>query len=318
QGTLNGLGERCGNANLCTIIPTLMLKAPYRDRFEIGVSVEGLKDLRRASLMLDEVLNRQPNRHAPYVGAAAFAHKAGLHASAIVKDPATYEHIEPEAVGNARIIPMSNQAGRSNLLRRLAEAGIAVERDDPRLGHLLAAVKEREDQGFAYDSAEASFTLLARRMLGCLPVFFEVDRYRVSIERRFNALGERVTASEAVVAVHVDGERMISASESIDPVSHTDQGPVNALALALQKDLGRYQDYIRDLRLVDFKVRIIGAGTEAVTRVLLDSSDDTGEVWSTVGVSANIVDASFQALEDAIVTKLIRMKAPAIRMAVHG
>ncbi|MBK0397949.1 citramalate synthase [Limibaculum sp. M0105] len=318
QGTLNGLGERCGNANLCSIIPTLMLKSPYRERFDIGVSEDGLKELRRASHLLDEVLNRQPDRHAPYVGAAAFAHKAGLHASAIIKDPSTYEHVDPDMVGNQRVIPMSNQAGRSNLLRRLGDAGIEVDRDDPRLGHLLAAVKEREDQGFAYDSAEASFNLLARRMLGCLPVFFEIDRYRVSIERRYNALGERVTASEAVVAVHVDGERMISASESIDPVTHQDQGPVNALALALQKDLGRYQEYIDDLRLVDFKVRIIGAGTEAVTRVLLDSSDDTGEVWSTVGVSANIVDASFQALEDAIVTKLIRMKAPAVRMAVHG
>ena len=318
QGTLNGLGERCGNANLCSIIPTLKLKAPYRDRFEIGVNDDGLKELRHLSAQLDEILNRQPNRHAPYVGAAAFAHKAGLHASAILKDPSTYEHVEPEAVGNRRVIPMSNQAGRSNLLRRLAEAGIRADRDDPRLAHLLAAVKEREDQGFAYDSAQASFEILARRMLGCLPVFFQVDRYRVSIERRFNAVGERVTASEAVVAVHVDGERMISASESVDPQTHQDQGPVNALALALQKDLGRFQDYIADLRLVDFKVRIIGAGTEAVTRVLLDSSDDTGEIWSTIGVSPNIVDASFQALEDAIVTKLIRMKAPASRMAVNG
>jgi 2-isopropylmalate synthase len=213
---------------------------------------------------------------------------------------------------------MSNQAGRSNLAQRLAEAGIEVERDDPRLGHLLAAVKEREDQGFAYDSAEASFEILARKMFGILPEFFEVDRYRVSIERRFNALGERVTASEAVVAVMIDGERMISASESIDPETHADQGPVNALALALRKDLGRYQEYIDDLRLVDFKVRIVGAGTEAVTRVLLESCDDSGAYWSTVGVSANIVDASFQALEDAIVAKLIRMKAPAVRMAVHG
>ena len=318
QGTLNGLGERCGNANLCSIIPTLMLKSPWRERFEIGVDADGLKSLRHVSVMLDELLNRQPDRHAAYIGGAAFAHKAGLHASAIIKDPSTYEHIEPASVGNTRIIPMSNQAGRSNLLRRLGDAGIEVKRDDPRLGHLLAAVKEREDQGFAYDSAGASFEILARRMLRVLPVFFEVDRYRVSIERRFNALGERVTASEAVVAVQIEGERMISASESIDPETHADQGPVNALSRALRKDLGRYQTYIDDLRLVDFKVRIVGAGTEAVTRVLLDSSDDTGALWSTVGVSANIVDASFQALEDAIVSKLIRMEAPAIRMALHG
>ncbi|MEM9737321.1 MAG: citramalate synthase, partial [Pseudomonadota bacterium] len=310
QGTLNGLGERCGNANLTSLIPTLLLKPRYAERFETGISPEALPGLRRASIMLDEILNRAPNRHAPYVGAAAFAHKAGLHASAIVKDPTTYEHIDPGAVGNERIIPISNQAGRSNLLRRLGEAGLEVARDDPRLGTLLALVKEREDQGWAYDQAAASFDLLARRHLGLMPRFFEVDRYRVSIERRFNATGERVTASEAVVVVHLDGERMISASESIDPVSREDQGPVNALARALRKDLGRYQAYIEDLHLTDFKVRIIGDGTEAVTRVLLESADRHGAIWSTLGVSANIVDASFQALEDAVLTKLIRDGAP--------
>jgi len=313
QGTLNGLGERCGNANLCSIIPTLMLKAPYRDRFETGVTQVGLRELRRASIMLDEVLNRQPDRHAPYVGSAAFAHKAGLHASAIVKDPTTYEHIDPDAVGNARIIPMSSQAGRANLIRRLAEAGIEAERDDPRLAPLLAEVKTREDQGFAYDMAEASFDILARRHLGLLPRFFEVDRYRVTVERRFDARGNWVTASEAVVVVNVDGDRMISASESLDPVSREDQGPVNALARALAKDLGTYQSYIEDMQLVDFKVRIIGQGTEAMTRVLLDSQDGAGERWSTMGASPNIVDASFQALEDAIIFRLLRGGAPAGR-----
>jgi len=311
QGTLNGLGERCGNANLCSLIPTLMLKSPYADRYEIGVNAEALGELRRVSVMLDEILNRRPDPHAAYVGAAAFAHKAGLHASAIVKDPKTYEHVVPEAVGNERVIPMSGQAGRSNLIRRLAESGIDVARDDRRLGPLLADVKAREDQGFAYDQAAASFEILARRHLGMLPRFFEVDRYRVSVERRFDARGERVTASEAVVVVHVDGRRMISASESVDPVNREDQGPVNALARALQKDLGTFQRFIEDLRLVDFKVRIIGDGTEAVTRVLLDSADSAGGLWSTLGVSANIVDASFQALEDAIVYKLLREGAPA-------
>lgn len=310
QGTLNGLGERCGNANLTSLIPTLLLKSPYAERFETGIDTDRLPELRRVSLMLDEVLNRQPNRHAPYVGAAAFAHKAGLHASAIARDPSTYEHVPPERVGNARVIPMSNQAGRANLLSRLAEAGIVVAPDDPRLGPLLAHVKEREDQGFAYDSAGASFVLLARRYLGQLPEFFSIDRYRVTVERR--RVGDRLmTLSEAVVVVHVDGERMISASESLDPVSKSDQGPVNALAKALRKDLGRYQGAIDDLRLIDFKVRIIGAGTEAVTRVLIDSADATGARWSTVGVSANIVDASFQALEDAIITKLLRAGAVA-------
>ncbi|MEO0822430.1 MAG: alpha-isopropylmalate synthase regulatory domain-containing protein, partial [Pseudomonadota bacterium] len=311
QGTLNGLGERCGNANLCSLIPTLLLKEPYASRYETGVAVEDLPQLRRVSALLDDILNRQPNRHAPYIGAAAFTHKAGLHASAILKDPTTYEHVAPESVGNRRVIPMSNQAGRANLVRRLAEAGLAVDPKDPRLVGLLAEVKTREDQGYAYDSAAASFEILARRHLGLLPGFFTVDRYRVTAERRFNAIGERVTVSEAVVAVHLDGKRMISASESIDPETQADQGPVNALARALRKDLGRYQADIDDMRLVDFRVRIIGAGTEAVTRVLLDSADAAGNQWSTVGVSANIVDASFQAVEDAIIARLLRAESDA-------
>jgi 2-isopropylmalate synthase len=310
QGTLNGLGERCGNANLCTIIPTLMLKAPFRDRFETGVDEAGLASLTRVSRMLDDVLNRQPNRHAPYVGAAAFAHKAGLHASAILKDPSTYEHIPPETVGNARVIPMSNQAGRSNLIRRLAEAGIETAPDDPRLSTLLAEVKEREDRGYAYDSAQASFELLAREHLGQTPAFFAVERFRVTVERRHNAVGEEVTVSEAVVVVNVDGERMISASESLDPVSKRDQGPVNALVRALKRDLGKYQAYIDDMTLTDFKVRILTGGAEAVTRVLIEHRDSRGARWSTVGVSANIVDASAQALLDAVTWKLIRDQAP--------
>jgi len=313
QGTLNGLGERCGNANLVSIIPTLLLKPTYAERFETGIAPEALPRLRAASLMLDGILNRAPNRHAPYVGAAAFAHKAGLHASAIMKDPTTYEHVAPEATGNERVVPMSNQAGRSNLVKRLAEAGIEANPKDRRLGELLRHVKEREDQGFAYDSAQASFELLARRYLGLLPKFFHVDRYRVSAERREDSPDGPVTVSEAVVVVYVDGVRMISASESIDPVSGGDQGPVNALSRALRKDLGRYQGYIDDLRLIDYKVRIIGAGTEAVTRVLIDSADSQGNTWSTVGVSPNIVDASFQALEDAVFTKLILAGAPAAK-----
>ena len=305
QGTLNGLGERCGNANLTSLIPTLVLKPLYKTSYETGIKEENLPKLRSASLMLDEILNRVPDRQAPYVGAAAFAHKAGLHASAIVKNPTTYEHVPPEAVGNERVIPMSNQAGRSNLVDRLAKAGIEVDKTDSRLGPLLALVKEREDRGFAYDSAGASFEVLARRTLGLMPKFFEVERYRVSVERRTNAMGEEVTVSEAIVVVHVDGLRQISASESQDPVTKSDQGPVNALSRALFKDLGSYQCLIDRLKLVDFKVRILNGGTEAVTRVLIDSTDGQG-VFSTVGVSANIVDASFQALEDAIVTCLMR------------
>ena len=311
QGTLNGLGERCGNANLVTLIPTLLLKQPYADRYETGVDAEGLTRLAGVSRMLDEILNRPPNRQAPYVGAAAFAHKAGLHASAIAKDPTTYEHVPPERVGNARVVPMSSQAGRSNLVRRLAEAGLEADPKDARLGPLLAEVKAREDQGFAYDSAQASFEILARDHLGLRPRFFEVERFRVTVERRHNAVGEVVAVSEAVVVVNVDGTRSISASESIDPVTGADQGPVNALARALRRDLGKYQDYIDDLRLTDFKVRILTGGTEAVTRVLIESRDRDGKRWSTVGVSPNIVDASAQALLDAVEWKLIRDGAPA-------
>ncbi len=305
QGTLNGLGERCGNANLITLIPTLMLKPPFRDAFTIGVSHAGLASLTRLSRMLDDILNRVPQKSLPYVGASAFTHKAGLHASAILKNPATYEHIDPAVVGNTRIVPMSNQAGLSNLRRRLNEAGIEVKANDSRLADILTEIKSREDRGFAYDTAEASFELLARQHLGLLPTFFEVKRYRVTVERRKNKYDQTVTLSEAVVVVRINGRKVLSVSESLDETGR-DSGPVNALAKALAKDLGPYQACIDDMRLVDFKVRIIDGGTEAVTRVIIDSEDSAGRRWSTVGVSANIVDASFQALLAAITWKLIR------------
>ncbi len=305
QGTLNGLGERCGNANLTTLIPTLLLKEPYRSRFETGVSEAALKQILRTSRMLDDILNRVPLRAAPYVGASAFAHKAGLHASAILKDPATYEHIDPALVGNERLIPMSNQAGQSNLRARLAQAGIDVDPKDPRLGRILDVVKEREVQGYAYDGAQASFELVARRELGLCPSFFEVKRYRVTVERRKNKYDRMVSLSEAVVVVKIGDRKMMSVSDSMDEEGH-DRGPVNALAKALAKDLGPWQACIDDMKLVDFKVRITNGGTEAVTRVIIDSEDGQGRRWSTVGVSANIVDASFEALLEAIQWKLIR------------
>ncbi|MEI2804783.1 citramalate synthase [Albidovulum sp.] len=304
QGTLNGLGERCGNANLTSLIPTLLLKEPYADRFQTGVTPEALAGLTRASRLLDDILNRVPLRSAPYVGASAFAHKAGLHASAILKDPATYEHIDPARVGNERLIPMSNQAGQSNLRARLAAAGIAVAPGDARLSRILETVKTREDQGYAYDGAQASFELLARAELGLLPDFFEVKRYRVTVERRKNKYNEMITLSEAVVVVKIGGEKMLSVSESMDETG-SDRGPVNALSKALAKDLGPYQCCIDDMKLVDFKVRITQGGTEAVTRVIIDSEDGAGHRWSTVGVSPNIVDASFEALLDAITWKLV-------------
>jgi len=305
QGTLNGLGERCGNANLTTLIPTLLLKEPFASQFETGVSLDALKGLRKASRMLDDILNRVPAKQAAYVGASAFAHKSGLHASAIAKDPSTYEHIDPAAVGNSRIVPMSNQAGQSNLKARLADAGIEVELGNPALARIVERIKEKEAQGFSYDTAQASFELLAREELGTLPEFFEVKRYRVTIERRKNKRGKMVSLSEAVVVTKVNGERFLNVSESQGP-DGSDQGPVNALSRALSKDLGPYQQYIEDMQLVDFKVRITNGGTEAVTRVIIDSEDAQGRRWSTVGVSANIVDASFDALVDAINWKLIR------------
>ncbi|UWQ94300.1 citramalate synthase [Rhodobacteraceae bacterium M385] len=304
QGTLNGLGERCGNANLTTLIATLLLKEPYRSAYDTGIAEEKLAGLTRLSRMLDDILNRVPHRQAPYVGASAFAHKAGLHASAIVKNPTTYEHIEPETVGNARIIPMSNQAGQSNLRKRLADAGLQVVKGDPALARILDTIKEREDQGYSFDTAQASFELLARRELGLLPDFFEVKRYRVTVERRKNKYNQMISLSEAMVVVKVGGVKTLSVSESMDETG-SDRGPVNALSKALAKDLGPYQNLIEDIHLVDFKVRITQGGTEAVTRVIIDSEDSNGRRWSTVGVSPNIVDASFEALLDAVNWKLI-------------
>ena len=300
QGTLNGIGERCGNANLATIIPTLMLKPVFSDRFEIGVSEAQLQDLTRVSRAFDDQLNRASDRQAPYVGAFAFATKAGIHASSIAKDPSTYEHVPPESVGNERNIMVSQQAGKSNLLTALKRYGIALDKDDARLERLLRTVKEREARGYSYDGAEASFVVLARSVLGTLPHFFEVESYRASVERRHNAKGQTVNVTEAVVKVTVDGERLMSVAEG--------NGPVNALDLALRKDLGKFSAEIADLELVDFKVRILNGGTGAVTRVLVESRDATGERWSTIGVSANIIDASFEALYESITYKLLKTR----------
>ncbi len=301
QGSLNGLGERCGNANLCSIIPTLLLKSEFAEKFEIGVSVDKLQQLTKISHTLDELLNRAPDRHAPYVGASAFATKAGIHASAVMKDPRTYEHVPPESVGNRRRVLVSDQAGKSNILAELERIGVAVEKNDPRVVRLLDEVKDKEALGYAYEAADASFELLARRVIGGVPDFFAVERFRVDVERRHNAEGELVTMSEAVVKVSIDGQSLISAAEG--------NGPVNALDLALRKDLGKYQKYIEDLELLDFRVRVFQGGTDAVTRVLIEFGDKDGERWSTVGVSANLIDASFQALLDAINYKLLKAGA---------
>lgn len=298
QGTLNGIGERCGNANLVTIIPTLVLKPAYAERFETGITAERLTGLSRLSRAFDELLNRAPEAQAPYVGASAFATKAGIHASALAKEPKTYEHVEPESVGNRRRVMVSDQGGKANFLAELKRRGIEVARDDHRLDTLIALVKEREAEGYAYEGADASFELLARRTLGTVPEFFKVESFRCMVERRFDANGNIKTVSEAIVKIEVEDETRMSVAEG--------HGPVNALDIALRKDLGRYQNEIADLELVDYKVRILNGGTEAITRVLIESQDGTGGRWWTVGVSDNVIDASFQALMDSIVFKLMK------------
>jgi len=297
QGTINGLGERCGNANLVSVIPNLMLKMGY----ETGISAEGLRHLTHVSRLLDERLNRAPDRHQPYVGESAFAHKGGLHVSAVERDPRTYEHIDPELVGNGRHIVVSDQAGRSNVIARLRECGLAVDPADPRINQLVEEVKEREHKGYTYDGAEASFELYARRLLANVPEYFRLTSFRVIDERRWNARDELITLSEATIKVKVnDHPQFITVAEG--------NGPVNALDSALRRALITYYPALGDLKLVDYKVRILtpDAGTEAVTRVVIESSDDSGGHWATVGVSTNVIDASYNALHDAITYKLFR------------
>jgi 2-isopropylmalate synthase len=290
QGTLNGLGERCGNANLVSLLPTLMLKMG----FSTGVGLDGLKRLTHLSRVLDERLNRAPNRHAPYVGESAFAHKGGLHVSAVEKDPRCYEHVDPDAVGNRRHVVVSDQAGRSNLVARLRELGIDASEAGEKLGALLDIVKQREHDGYAYDGAEASFELLARRMLGSAPEFFRLQSFRVIDERRWNARAELVTLSEATVKIEVGGDQHMSVAEG--------NGPVNALDAALRKVLTPIYPSLAAVRLTDYKVRILTPqdGTKAVTRVMIETSDGAAETWSTVGVSGNVIDASYNALHDSL------------------
>lgn len=304
QGTLNGIGERCGNANLVTLIATLGLKPAWSDRFETGIAGDSLKGLTRLSRWFDELLNRSPAQQAPYVGSSAFATKAGIHASALIKEPSTYEHVEPDKVGNIRHIMVSDQGGKSNFINELNRRGVQVAKDDPRLDTLISIVKEREAAGYAYEGADASFELLARRTLGEVPDFFEVVSFRSLVERRHNAVGKVITVAEAVVKVNIDGEERMSVAESAN-------GPVNALDMALRKDLGKYQAEIADLELADFKVRILNGGTEAITRVLIESRDASGMRWWTVGVSENIIDASFEALMDSITFKLMKNRGHA-------
>ncbi len=301
QGTLNGLGERCGNANLISIIPSLMLKMGY----ETGISHNDLTQLTHVSRVLDERLNRSPNRGAAYVGESAFAHKGGLHVSAVEKDPKCYEHIVPELVGNHRTIVVSDQAGRSNILARFREIGIEIDGLDseklgPKVNRLVELVKEREHDGYAYDGAEASFELLARRVLEEVPEYFKLSSFRVIDERRWNAKGDLITLSEATVKLSVGDEEYMTVAEG--------NGPVNALDTALRKVLTPVYPELEQLHLVDYKVRILtpNEGTGALTRVMIETDDGHGHRWSTVGLSTNVIDASYEALRDSLTYKLYR------------
>ncbi|MEQ8441592.1 MAG: citramalate synthase [Alphaproteobacteria bacterium] len=297
QGTINGLGERCGNANICSLIPSLMLKMGYRT----GLTEDGLKGLTELSRLLDERLERPSNRHQAYVGDAAFSHKGGLHVSAVAKDPRTYEHIPPETVGNRRHIVVSDQAGRSNIVARLEENGIEME--EKALRRLLEDIKEREFLGYAYDGADASFELLAYHAKGEVPDYFDISRFRVMDERRHNAVGKLITESEATVQVDLKGRQIMRVAMG--------NGPVNALDTALREAVLEIYPDLSSMQLVDYKVRILpppkgSTGTDAVTRVSIESEDDEGHRWTTVGVSPNIIDASVIALYDAYAYKLMR------------
>ncbi len=298
QGTINGVGERCGNANLIAIIPSLALKLGYKT----AVSEQKLKQITKLSRFLDERLNRPSNPHAAYVGEAAFAHKGGLHVSAMARDSRTYEHIPPELVGNSRVILVSDKAGKSNLVERLKQLGLSREAEHEDLPVLMREVKQREMQGYAYDGADASFALLARRMLGTVPDFFEIQSFRVMDERRWNAKGKLITVSEAIMKLRIGGERILTVAEG--------NGPVNALDSALRKALMQHYPQVKDLALTDYKVRILTPqdATAAVTRVLIESRDGKGRIWNTIGVSPNVIDASFNALHDSITHKLLMEK----------
>ena len=300
QGTINGLGERCGNANLMSLIPTLSLKKSFSDKYEINIKKDKLSTLTNCSRLLDEILNRKPNKNLAYVGASAFSHKGGLHVSAVQKDPKTYEHVDPKLIGNHRNIIVSNQAGRSNILSRLENYGIKIDSKSPNVQRILDEVKEREFSGYSYDGADASFELLANRLLGKVPEYLKVESYSVNVSK------SDVITTKANVVFLIDGKKIECYGEG--------NGPVNALDNAIRsnfKKVEKYYNFFSDLKLLDYKVRILNTGTEATTRVLIESTDKSGVSWFTVGVSPNIIEASFKALIDSLDYKLYKEKAPA-------
>ncbi len=302
QGTINGLGERCGNANLMSIIPTIHLKKYLNKNFLTNIKSENINKITQTSRLLDEILNRKPNQHLPYVGAAAFSHKGGLHVSAVQKDPKTYEHIEPKLVGNTRNIVVSDQSGKSNIISRLKSIGVEFKEDDPKIKKLLDEVKDREFIGYSYDGADASFELLARRLMGEIPRYISIKEYDVSVKK--DKLGNIISSAKA----HLEVDKKIILCEG------EGNGPVHALDNAIRNNvdkIAKYSQYLKDLKLVDYKVRILNTGTEAVTRVSIESTDSKGKNWFTIGVSTNIIDASFKALVDSLDYKLFKDNAPA-------
>lgn len=300
QGTINGVGERCGNANLISIIPTVILKMGL----DSNIPTEKLQSLTKVSRFLDDRLNRAHDPFAPYVGNSAFAHKGGLHVSAVSKAPESYEHIAPESVGNRRSILISDQAGRSNIVARLEDIGLKIKDfSKDNIEALITEIKERESRGYAYDAADASFELLARQQLQDIPEYFKLILFRTINERRRDSHDHIVMSSEAAIRIIVKGEEIFTAAHG--------NGPVNALDQALRKALSGIYPEVQQIRLVDYKVRILDAkaATGAITRVLIESEDAQGERWTTIGVSENIIDASYNALRDSITYKLMRSNA---------
>jgi 2-isopropylmalate synthase len=291
QGTINGLGERAGNANLCSIIPSLQLKAGKK-----CISDEQMKRLRDASRFVNEIANIRHFKRQPFVGDSAFAHKAGMHVSAILKSPETYEHINPELVGNSQRVLLSDLAGKSNILRKAKEFGIALDPKAPQLQDIVAELKELENQGFQFEGAEASFELLMKKALGLHRRFFDLIGFRVIIEKRKE--GEKAL-DEATIMLRVGGH--------VEHTAATGNGPVNALDNALRKALTKFYPALKEVKLIDYKVRVLAAakGTAAGVRVLIESGDGKMK-WGTVGVSEDVVEASYQALLDSIEYKLLK------------
>lgn len=289
QGTINGFGERCGNANLCSIIPALKVK------MKLGcVSDEQLKKLRELSRFVYELANLSPAKHQPYVGNSAFAHKGGVHVSAIQRHPETYEHMRPEVVGNTTRVLISDLSGRSNILAKAEEFNINLDSKDPVTLEILDNIKEMENRGYQFEGAEASFELLMRRALGSHRKFFSVIGFRVIDEKRHE---DQKPLSEATIMVKVGGKVEHTAAEG--------NGPVNALDNALRKALEKFYPKLKEVKLLDYKVRVLpaGQGTASAIRVLIESGDKDSR-WGTVGVSDNIIDASYHALIDSIEYKL--------------